>query len=130
MKAATASPLFPEPTHDEIALGAFLLWEKEGRQPGREMTYWFQAEAQLRAVRQKKVEAAAQSAKSWSAQSTNARTKTVVPVAEPKPATKAKPVAAPKLTTTATRTTTMKPATAAKTTSSRPAARTALKAAR
>ena len=37
-----------EPTHDEIALCAFLLWEKEGRQPGHEQAYWLQAEAQLR----------------------------------------------------------------------------------
>lgn len=54
------------PSHDEIALCAFLIWEKEGRQPGREQTYWLQAEAQLRQTRQHQAElAAAQSARPW-----------------------------------------------------------------
>lgn len=53
------------PTHDEIALHAFLIWEKEGRQPGREQTYWLQAEAQLRQTRQQKAEAAAKAARTW-----------------------------------------------------------------
>jgi hypothetical protein len=48
-----------EPTHDEIAMCAFLAWEKEGRLPGRETHYWLSAEAELRALRQKKLEAAA-----------------------------------------------------------------------
>ena len=129
MKTTAASPLFPEPTHDEIALSAFLLWEKEGRQSGREMTYWFQAEAQLRALRQKKVEAAAESAKSWSTQSTAARSKAAAPVVAPKPATKATPPAS-KLTTTASRTTTVKPAPAAPSAAARPASRTSLRASR
>ncbi|MGV4858613.1 DUF2934 domain-containing protein, partial [Acetobacter senegalensis] len=53
------------PSHDEIALCAFLIWEKEGRQPGREQTYWLQAEAQLRQTRQQQAEAAAKSARPW-----------------------------------------------------------------
>lgn len=43
-----------EPTHDEVALLAFLAWEKDGRQPGGELTYWFRAEAELRAAKEKK----------------------------------------------------------------------------
>lgn len=54
-----------EPSHEEIALQAFLLWEKEGRQPGREMTYWLQAEAQIRQTRQQQVEAAAKAVRQW-----------------------------------------------------------------
>ena len=56
-----------EPGHDEIALCAFLLWEREGCQPGREMTYWLQAECEVRATYQKKAEqtAAALAAKPW-----------------------------------------------------------------
>ncbi len=57
------------PTHDEIALHAFLIWEKEGRQPGREQTYWLQAEAQLRLTRQQQAEAAAKAARTWPPQS-------------------------------------------------------------
>lgn len=53
------------PTHDEIALHAFLIWEKEGRQSGREQTYWLQAEAQLRLTRQQQAEAAAKTARTW-----------------------------------------------------------------
>lgn len=53
------------PTHDEISMCAFLLWEKEGRQPGREMTYWLQAEAQLRMSRQQEAEAAAKTLRPW-----------------------------------------------------------------
>ena len=130
MKTTAASPLHPEPTHDEIALSAFLLWEKEGRQSGCEMTCWLQAEAQLRAFRQQKVEAAAQSAKSWTTQSTAARTKTATSSAAPQPAPKAKLPAAPKLATTVARATTVKPAPAATSAATRPASRTSLKAAR
>jgi hypothetical protein len=41
-----------EPSRDEIALNAFLAWEREGRQPNRETHYWLQAENSLRAERQ------------------------------------------------------------------------------
>ena len=36
---------YHSPTHEEIALHAFLLWEKEGRQDGRSTNYWLEAEA-------------------------------------------------------------------------------------
>jgi hypothetical protein len=54
-----------EPTHEEIALRAFLTWEKEGRQAGREQTYWLQAESEIRSLRQKKTETAARAAQPW-----------------------------------------------------------------
>ena len=124
MKTTAAAPLFPEPTHDEIALSAFLLWEKEGRQSGCEMTCWLQAEAQLRALRLKKVATAAQPAKSWPTPSTAA------PAPATKPAPKAKLPAASKLTTTVARATTVKAAPAAPGLASRSTARTSLRAAR
>jgi hypothetical protein len=37
-----------EPTHHEIALAAYSIWEKEGRVQGREMEQWLQAEVLLR----------------------------------------------------------------------------------
>ena len=37
-----------KPTHDEIARCAYLIWEQEGREPGRELNHWLQAHAQLR----------------------------------------------------------------------------------
>ena len=61
-----ASPFGQEPGHDEIALRAFLIWEREGRQPGRETTYWLQAECEIRTAYQKKAEhAAALAARPW-----------------------------------------------------------------
>ncbi len=57
--APNTASFYQEPTHDEIALAAFLQWEREGRQPGREMEYWCQAEVQMRSARLKKAEAAA-----------------------------------------------------------------------
>jgi hypothetical protein len=39
------------PRPDEIALCAYLIWEKEGRPPGREREFWLQAEIQLAACR-------------------------------------------------------------------------------
>lgn len=66
MNKLDTTPFPHDPTHDEIALCAFLLWEKEGRQPGREQTYWLQAEAQLRAARQQEIELlAAKAARPW-----------------------------------------------------------------
>ena len=59
MNALKTTLVSPEPTHDEIAMCAFLAWEKEGRPAGRETNYWLAAEAELRALRQKKAEAAA-----------------------------------------------------------------------
>lgn len=42
---------FQAPTPEEIANCAYLIWEKEGRPPGREREYWLQAETQLLAMR-------------------------------------------------------------------------------
>jgi len=39
------------PAPEEIALCAFLIWEKEGRPPGRDREHWLQAETQLLACR-------------------------------------------------------------------------------
>ena len=66
MNQLNTAPTAHIPTHDEIALCAFLIWEKEGRPPGREQTYWLQAEAQLRLTRQQLAErAASKSARTW-----------------------------------------------------------------
>ena len=66
MNQANTAAHYIQPTHDEIALCAFLIWEKEGRQPGNEQTYWLQAESQLRASRQAHAEeAAAKAARPW-----------------------------------------------------------------
>lgn len=42
---------FSAPSCGEIALCAYLIWEKEGRPLGRESEHWLQAEAQLLACR-------------------------------------------------------------------------------
>ena len=42
---------FAEPTVDEIAFCAYLIWEKEGRPEGREREHWHQAHTQLLATR-------------------------------------------------------------------------------
>jgi hypothetical protein len=39
-----------EPTHDEIARRAYHLYEARGREHGRDMEDWFQAERELRGV--------------------------------------------------------------------------------
>jgi hypothetical protein len=36
-----------KPSHNEIAARASQLWEKEGRQLGKDLDYWLQAEAEL-----------------------------------------------------------------------------------
>lgn len=112
-----------QPTHDEIALHAFLIWEKEGRQPGREQTYWLQAEAQLRLTRQQQAEAAAKAARTWPPQTAAApklSTARAITPAAPKAA--APKAAAPKTTklAAAPRNGTVKPASVTK-----PAARKA-----
>jgi hypothetical protein len=38
------------PTHDDIALLAYQLWEKNGRPAGQEVEFWLQAEQSLRPV--------------------------------------------------------------------------------
>ena len=37
-----------EPTHDEIALRAYSLWENQGHAQNQELANWLQAEVQLR----------------------------------------------------------------------------------
>lgn len=37
----------PQPSHEAIAVCAFLIWEKEGRPSGRDVAFWLQAEKQL-----------------------------------------------------------------------------------
>ena len=64
MKHSNTAP--HQPTHDEIALHAYLIWEKAGRPPGHEQAYWLQAEAQLRQSRQQQAElAASKSVRPW-----------------------------------------------------------------
>ncbi len=105
------NPAPNEPTHDEIALHAFLIWEKEGRQPGREQTYWLQAEALLRQTRQQQAEQAAKAARTWPPQAAAApklSTARAITPAAPK-------AAAPKTTKlAASRDVAVKPASAAK----------------
>lgn len=93
MKASNSGQ---EPTHDEIALRAFLIWEKDGHQPGREMTYWLQAESEIRSSYQKQAAAsAAQTAKPWPPQSAAARVKEVKTAVAAKAIAKTVPKAAP-----------------------------------
>ena len=42
---------FSHPTREEIAICAYLIWEKEGRPAGRTIEDWLQAETQLMACR-------------------------------------------------------------------------------
>lgn len=87
-----SSPFSKEPGHDEIAMCAFLIWEREGRQSGRETAYWLQAEGEIRAAYQKKAEqAAALAARPWPPQPLAPRVlaaKEVKRAATPKTATK------------------------------------------
>lgn len=94
MKTTAATPILSEPSHDEIALTAFLQWEKDGRQSGRDTFYWNQAENQLLELYRQKAErtAAAQTARAWPVQP-------LVPAAKPtpvKPASSAKRSTKPK----------------------------------
>lgn len=41
---------------DEVARTAYLLWEKEGRIPHREVEYWLRAEAQLVEAQKKEID--------------------------------------------------------------------------
>jgi hypothetical protein len=38
----------PEPTHEQIALKAYSLWEQQGRPQNQEIAIWLQAETSLR----------------------------------------------------------------------------------
>ena len=66
MTSTNETRFYKEPTHEEIALTAFLAWEKDGRPNGADFRYWLEAEAKLRAQRQKQAETAANlAAKPW-----------------------------------------------------------------
>ncbi len=70
MTTTKENRLFKEPTHDEIALHAFLAWERDGRPQSSDQNYWFDAEVRLRAQRLQLAEAAAaQAARPWPPQS-------------------------------------------------------------
>jgi|GEM_PF-932731 len=68
------------PTKQEIATYAYYLWETEGRQGGKEMDYWLQAEAQL--IADRKHNAALQKAAAQSQQ----KPVSVAPAPAPAPA--------------------------------------------
>jgi hypothetical protein len=124
MKASTNGK---EPSHDEIALRAFLIWEKDGRQPGREMIYWLQAESEVRSSYQKQAAvAAAKAAKPWPPQPAATRTKevktTTVAKPAPKAAVKTTTKTAPKAALASKPVTTARLATPVKTTASKPVA--------
>jgi hypothetical protein len=102
---------YPAPTHDEIAMAAFLAWERDGRQPGREMQYWLEAENQIRTARLKKAEAAAAQSSNWPPPSRIAQVK------------KAAATAAQKLTTSVARGTAPKTSPVKKTTTKKSATR-------
>ena len=59
MTTKSETRFFKEPTHDEIALHAFLAWERDGRPQSSDQNYWFDAETQIRSQRRQLAEAAA-----------------------------------------------------------------------
>jgi DUF2934 family protein len=54
---------YREPTQDEIAACAHMIYEQEGRPEGKAMEHWLQAEAQLTAERKAQAQTAVTSAK-------------------------------------------------------------------
>jgi len=46
--AVTTHRPLDEPTHEEIAAAAYLIWEQEGRPEGRGVEHWMRAKAQIR----------------------------------------------------------------------------------
>lgn len=47
----SAPVIGPEPTHQEIAARAFVVWERKGKPHGQDYWNWKEAEAELRAER-------------------------------------------------------------------------------
>ena len=87
MISITETAFYKEPTHDEIALHAFLAWQKDGSPQGTDFQYWIEAERRLRAQRQKQAEAAAaQAAKPWPPGARTVKTKSTTTNAASKPA--------------------------------------------
>jgi hypothetical protein len=108
MTATNDNRFYKDPTHDEIALNAFLAWERDGCPQSADSKYWFDAEARLRAQRQKQAQtAAALAARPWPPHSRAARAR------QDKTEESATPKTAP-LTTTVERTTAVKMTRAAK----------------
>ncbi|MBI3882507.1 MAG: DUF2934 domain-containing protein [Verrucomicrobia bacterium] len=91
--------------HDEIALAAYLAWEKEGRQSGRETAHWIAAEAQVRELHRQHAAAAA---KPWPPVATARGIKPVAKVHPTAIATKSRATAAPRVTKPAVRRTSVK----------------------
>lgn len=95
MNPSALTPTLSEPSHDEIALTAFLHWEKDGRQSGRDMFYWHQAETQLRELYRQRAECAAaavQTVRPWPPQTAAEPTKsTAAKAAAPKSRRTTKP---------------------------------------
>lgn len=95
MTSTKETRFFKEPTHDEIALSAFLAWERDGRPQSSDLNYWLQAESFLRTQRLKLAEvAAAKAAKPWPPQSRVKAVKAAASV-KAKPAAPAPKTAAP-----------------------------------
>jgi hypothetical protein len=46
--AVTTNRPLDEPTQEEIAAAAYLIWEQEGRPEGRGVEHWLKAKAQIR----------------------------------------------------------------------------------
>jgi hypothetical protein len=133
MKSTSETQFYKEPTHDEIALNAFLAWERDGYPQSSDLNYWLEAEARLRAQRRKQAEAAAaQAAKPWPPQSRiqSVKAKKAATVAAP---TVVKPVVTKKVAktkATGARLATVKVTTASKATLLPPARTTTTRAAR
>ena len=105
MTSTTETAFYKEPTHDEIALSAFLAWQKDGRPHGTDFNYWIEAEHRIRTQREKQAKAAAaQAAKPWPPGGRAVKTKPATTSAPPKPtlASARERVIAVKVTRTAT----------------------------
>ena len=100
MTSTTETAFYKEPTHDEIALSAFLAWQKDGSPHGADFNYWIEAERRLRAQREKQAkDAAMQAAKPWPPGARAEKTK---------PATTSAAAAKPALASARERSTTVK----------------------
>lgn len=108
MSTTSETRFFKEPTQDEIALSAFLAWERDGRPANSDQNYWFEAQSRLRAQRLQLAQAAAaKAAKPWPPQSrakTAVKAKTSASAAAPAPkaaapVAKKAPLAAARATT-------------------------------
>ncbi len=118
MTSTKETRFFKEPTHDEIALHAFLAWERDGRPQSSDLNYWLLAESNLRTQRLQLAEAAAaKAARPWPPASRVKAVKAKLAATAAKtPAPKAAaPVRAVKKTATAARTAPVKVTRTAKT---------------